>query len=328
MGCKNCNGTVSQNNQLPLGCDSILSITNETVGEEIIVTITFCSGAIQQFSIPLPSNGATGADGQAGADGSPGVNITDVNSSVEDNIVTLEFIFSDGTIIIETFAIETQEAQAYVIDHVGLDVPNEDNIQPILVTNGTSETVARSLIPANSWPTTEDTIYFDILVNLKYSDRLGIAKTGQSMFKNFGLELNTSTTPANEGLGISLQNQGQADILFPTTTIAVTGEITRRAIEDSQGGLGTTFALDIVAKMSPYQRGSDYPIADSGTVAKAVGATRGENLAWAVKNTNVDLNVDNYLKLTALPSNYSVDTTDYQVESMQIYFTTRYLKRK
>lgn len=330
-GCKNCNGAVGQNTQLPPGCDSILSITHENIGSEILVTITLCSGNIQQFSIPIPGNGADGPAGPTGADGADGVSIVDIDSSVEDNIVTLTFTLSNGEVLIETFAIETQEAQAYVIDHVGLDVPNEDNISPTLIPNGPTQTIARSLIPLGSWPISEDTIYFDILVNLNYSSGLGTNKFGQTIFKTLMLELNTDTEPNNnEGVSLYLESD-DAKVTFPTVAIAVTGEITRRTIEDGAGNL--VQALDIVAKLEQFSNRT-YPIANSGTTT-AVNSKMGANLAWSVKNTSVDTNVNNYLKLVADPDDYVVTGNQqnpagisYTLNPVQIYFTTRYLQRK
>ena len=327
-GCKNCNGAVGQNTQLPPGCDSILSITHENIGSEILVTITLCSGNIQQFSIPLPADGTNGADGPQGPAGSPGVSIVDIDSSVQDNIVTLTFTLSNGEVLTETFTIETQEAQAYVIDHVGLDVPNEDNISPTLISNGPVSTIARSLIPLGSWPTSEDTIYFDILVNFDYSSALGKAKTGQNIFKTLVLQLNTDTEPSTTGVSLHLESP-DAKVIFPTVAIAVTGEITRRFIEDGTGNL--VQALDIVAKLEQFSNRS-YPIPHSGTTT-AVNAKKGANLAWSVKNTSVDTNVNNYLKLVANPGDYIVTAeqgqgTSYSVNPEQIYFTTRYLQRK
>lgn len=331
-GCKNCNGAVSQNTQLPPGCDSILSITHENIGSAILVTITLCSGNIQQFSIPLPADGADGPAGPTGADGADGVSIVDVDSSVADNIVTLTFTLSNGEVLTETFAIETQEAQAYVIDHVGLDVPNEDNISPTLISNGPSQTIARSLIPLGSWPTGEDTVYFDILINLDYSEALGANKPNEGMFKNLQLQLNTDLEPNSTiGASLELQQPGTGLVVFPINTLTITGEITRRFIEDSSGNLQS--ALDIVATLEQYSART-YPIDNTGT-ATAVTTSKnvGKNLAWSVKNTSVDVTVDNYLKVVALPASYTVESeqgpgSDYTVNPEQIYFTTRYLQRK
>ena len=331
-GCKNCNGAVSQNTQLPPGCDSILSITHENIGSEILVTITLCSGNIQQFSIPLPADGTNGADGPQGPAGSPGVSIVDVDSSVADNIVTLTFTLSNGEVLTETFAIETQQAQAYVIDHVGLDVPNEDNISPTLTSDGPSQTIARSLIPLGSWPTSEDTIYFDILINLDYPTALGDNKPNENMFKNLQLQLNTDPEP-NSSIGafLELQQVGTGLVLFPINTLVVTGEITRRFIEDGSGNLQS--ALDIVATLEQYSART-YPVDNAGTTtAVTTPKNTGKNLAWSVKNTSVDVTVDNYLKVVALPSNYVVEAEQgpgsaYTVNPEQIYFTTRYLQRK
>lgn len=328
-GCKNCNGAVGQNTQLPPGCDSILSITHENIGSAILVTITLCSGNIQQFNIPLAADGADGPAGPTGADGADGVSIVDIDSSVEDNIVTLTFTLSNGEVLIETFAIETQEAQAYVIDHVGLDVPNEDNISPTLISSGSPETIARSLIPLDSWPTSEDTIYFDILVNLSYPKELGSNKINQNIFKTLVLQLNTDTEPSGGGVSLYLESPN-AKIAFPSVAIVVTGEITKRFIEDGSGNI--VQALDIVAKLEQFEN-KNYPIPSPGTTT-AANSKKGTNLVWSVKNTSVDTNVNNYLKLVADPDDYVVTGNDqapetvYTIDAQQIYFTTRYLQRK
>ena len=60
-------------------CDSILNIETQTLSTETIVTITFCSGAIQQFSIPHGVDGNDGADGADGTSGDTGIAVEDVS---------------------------------------------------------------------------------------------------------------------------------------------------------------------------------------------------------------------------------------------------------
>ena len=327
MGCKNCNGTVSQNIQLPPGCDSIQAITTDVTAKgDTIVTITFCSGAIQQFTIPAGQSGENGTDGTNGADGTNGISIEDITSSVEDGLVTLTFTLSDGSTIVETFTIETQEAQAYVIDHVGLDVPNEDNIDPTLIPNGPNSVIAKSLIPAGSFPSSEDTIYFDILINLQYAGALATGKGRVAdIFNSLQLELNSDPNPSSGGINLLLESN-DAKVKFPTTTIAVTGEITRRFVEDRKGDLAT--ALDLVANMSVYTNRTQPN--NTGTLTAVAGNV--QNLVWSVKNQTVDINADNYLKIVAAPGNYVIDSSSgpvsYSVSPTQIYFTTRYLQRR
>lgn len=324
-GCKNCNGTVSSNSQLPPGCDSILSIDTELIGDNTLVTITFCSGSIQQFSIPSGQDGADGAAGSTGASGADGVSIIDIDSSVEGNIVTLTFLLSNGETLVEQFEINADgNDPAYVIDHKGIDVPNEDNISEQL--DGSAKVIARSLLPANLFPNGEDTVYFDILININYNSALGAEKNGLSLFKNLRLELNNSSTASGSGINISFQDGAEKLGLFPTVALKFSGEITRRSYLDALGNVQTN-GLDVVVEGHGLQRRS-YPIdnLETGSPLEFPGKDA-SRLAWKLKDSSVDLSADNYLKIVAVGDNYTTDTASYIVTATQLYFTTRYLPR-
>ena len=323
-GCNNCNGTVSQNSQLPPGCDSILSITNENIGTEVIVTITFCSGAVQQFSIPAGVDGAPGQDGAPGADGADG---------------------ADG----EQGPKGEAGGNAYIIDHVGLDTNSEDNIIATLYPGAASSVLARSFIPATTLETDEDTIYFDVLINLDFTETLG--NSGLDVFGNKGglsLELNSSSDPnSNIGINLPLENV-LSKIKFPDCTLKLSGEITRRkytadetlVVQSKGSGFATKtrstkipqqsfIALDVIVEAESFSRRS-YPVdnASTGNIG-AVSVSNGtKNLAWAVRDYSVAVNLDNYLKIVGNPGSYTVKGKTYKVTATQIYFTTRYLQRK
>ena len=187
-GCKNCNGAVSLPTQLPPGCDSILNIGTQLVDDNVLVTITFCSGAIQQFTIPAGQNGTDGVNGVDGATGPSGTGISDVDITQEGNEVTLVITLSDGTVINETFIIQAAPS-AYVVDSQHFDTTT-----PVLLTNDTNSVVlASSTIPGNTINVNGDTIDFDILFRLNYTLAVNIA-TGEiesiaAVFKSFYLSL-------------------------------------------------------------------------------------------------------------------------------------------
>lgn len=301
-GCNNCNGTVSQNSQLPPGCDSILSITTDNIGEETIVTITYCSGDTQQFSIPSGVDGAPGQDGADGADGADGIN---GEQGVQGEV----------------------GSSAYIINHVGLDVPSEDNITPTLSAGGSAEVLARSLLPANTWKADEDTVYFDVLVNLTIPDSL---QNSGDIFKLLTLQLNP-TIGSDTTSGISLKLEGElSKIQFPECTLKFSGEITRRKFTDEVANQ-SYIALDLIVAGESYSRTRTLSVDNASTgVSGAVSTSNGDkNLAWVVKNTAVNYNVDNYLKIVGDPENWIQATGGPQatVKSAQIYFTTKYLPR-
>ena len=301
-GCKNCNGTVSQNSQLPPGCDSILSITTDNIGEETIVTITFCSGDTQQFSIPSGVDGSSGPAGADGADGADGVDGVQGETGIVGQ-------------------------SAYVIDHVGLDVSNEDNIAPVLTSGGAAKVLARSLLPANTWPSAEDTVYFDILINLEFGETL--AESSEEVFKLLTLQLNPSLE-SDTTSGISLWLEGPVSKLrFPECTLKFSGEITRRNYTDEVANQSYT-ALDLIVKGESFGRRST-PVDNitTGYIGAVSTSAKGtQNLSWAVQNTAVNQNVDNYLKIVGDPAGFqTTGGPQLSVTSTQIYFTTKYLPR-
>ena len=171
MGACGCNnkGTVSMTSQLPPGCDSILSIDTNDVGTETIITITFCSGAIQQFSIPHGedgSNGSSGGDGSSGADGN---GIDDITAEQNGTEVTLTVTLNNGEIITLTFNIPTA-AGAYIVQHhsQGNSAPELSNeFATVLLNDLTGNfSVIKGTVPGNTIVNAGDTLHWDAVFNV------------------------------------------------------------------------------------------------------------------------------------------------------------------
>lgn len=169
-GCKNCNGTVSQGSQLPPGCDSILSITTDVTGTgDTIVTITFCSGAVQQFTIPSGQDGGNGSDGSDGADGSNGVGIENVTAEQDGTEVTLTITLDNGEEFNITFTVPSASG-AYVVQHnsQGVAAPEltgEFATKPVSAL-ADYFSVIKGTIPANTVVNPGDTLHWDAVFNV------------------------------------------------------------------------------------------------------------------------------------------------------------------
>lgn len=323
-GCKNCNGTVSQTASLPPGCDSILNITSETVGQNILVTITFCSGTTQQFSIPIGTDGAPGSSGPPGASGADGVGIANIDSSVVDNTVTLTFTLTNGQTFIESFSIEASPS-AYIVEHRGLDIPAQNNLEVLL--NPTKQVIATSIIPPGTFVNNGDTIFFEIWLNLNYNEILIDNKQGDPIFEELTLEFNSSGAPSTSGVNIEFATStaGAGLANFPVFFLKFTGSITRRLYGNPLGFLQNGF--DIVAEGQAF--GKKDPMADN-YISPEGGLKifpNGLNIGYHLKAENIDINAENLLKLTARGADYIVNNASYIVTSTQTYFTTRYIPK-
>lgn len=324
-GCKNCNGTVSQTASLPPGCDSILNITSETVGQNILVTITFCSGTTQQFSIPIGSDGAPGSSGPPGASGSDGVGIADIDSSVVDNTVTLTFTLTNGQTFIESFSVDPSPS-AYIVEHKGLDIPLQDNLEVVL--NSAKQVIATSTIPAGTLVNNGDTVYFDLYIKLNYVASLSSDKAGQSIFRDLTLEFNNTQVPSTSGANIEFSPGavvGSGLAYFPTFYLKFTGSITRRLYGDPLGFLQNGF--DVVAEGQAFS--AKNPIADD--FISPEGGIKifpdGINIGYSLKTENININADQFLKLTARAEDYTVNGIPNTVTTLQTYFTTKYIPK-
>jgi len=148
-------------------CDSILNIETQTLSTETIVTITFCSGAIQQFSIPHGVDGNDGADGADGTSGDTGIAVEDVSVTQVGNEITLVITLDDGTIFENTFTIATATG-AHIVDAktqgggVDLTEATGNGFEQILMSNiGGEFEVIGGTVPGNTITIAGDTLHFD-----------------------------------------------------------------------------------------------------------------------------------------------------------------------
>lgn len=248
-GCKNCNGAVSLTGQLPPGCDSILNISTEIVNGDVLVTITFCSGAIQQFTVPSGQSGTNGENGADGAQGPAGTGISNVEVSQEGNEVTLTITLDNGDIYNETFVIQSAPS-AYVVDSQHFDTV------PQLTLNNTEglTILASSIIPGNTVITNGDTILFDSVFRLSVT---GDDSVPTAIFKQLYLSLGPLGGTVDAGELCS-------NLSFPNfnSTIRqfrIQGQMTK--IESS--GLGTN-AMNIIGTLSLWDK------ADSTTISNGI----------------------------------------------------------
>ena len=170
-------------------CDSILNIETQTLSTETIVTITFCSGAIQQFSIPHGVDGNDGADGADGTSGDTGIAVEDVSVTQVGNEITLVITLDDGTIFENTFTIATATG-AHIVEAktqggaVDLTEATGNGFEQILMNNvGGEFEVIGGTVPGNTLTTAGDTLHFDAVFQV--GKTAGLEST--NIFKNLFL---------------------------------------------------------------------------------------------------------------------------------------------
>jgi hypothetical protein len=151
-------------------CDSILNIETQTLSTETIVTITFCSGAIQQFSIP---HGVDGQDGADGTSGDTGIAVEDVSVTQVGNEITLVITLDDGTIFENTFTIATATG-AHIVEAKtqggGVDITDAtgNGFEQInLATVGGEFEVIGGTVPGNTITIAGDTLHFDAVFQVR-----------------------------------------------------------------------------------------------------------------------------------------------------------------
>jgi len=154
-------------------CDSILNIETQTLSTETIVTITFCSGAIQQFSIPHGVDGQDGADGADGTSGDTGIAVEDVSVTQVGNEITLVITLDDGTIFENTFTIATATG-AHIVEAKtqggGVDITDAtgNGFEQInLATVGGEFEVIGGTVPGNTITIAGDTLHFDAVFQVR-----------------------------------------------------------------------------------------------------------------------------------------------------------------
>ena len=178
-GC-NKKSAISIGSQLPPGCDSILNIDTNALETETIVTITFCSGAQQQFSIPHGTNGIDGTIGGDGSDGTNGDSVEDVEVTQEGSTVYLTFTIGGEEYTIN-FELPTSGNGAYIVEHKsqGIGVSPADFTQVIL-NDATSDTeFIKGTIPGSTIVNAGDTLHWDAVFMFK----AGSTKDVVALFK-------------------------------------------------------------------------------------------------------------------------------------------------
>lgn len=311
--------------QLPPGCDSILSIDTNDLGSETRITITFCSGAVQQFSIPNGQDGASGSSGQDGTDGAAGNGILDISSVQDGNEVTLTITLEDKTETTVTFNIPTS-AGAYIIEHFsqGATDPGNSTEDPsdrtatIVVSDQSSVfSVLKSRIPGNTIPNKGDTIHYDGVFSLLASRRSGDSKLS-TIFKQFFLTIGTfeSTAEAVSSAAgkINLTGNPASIAMAPGSSISVHINMELSRV-DNKHDLGNT---GIMAKgtMSIFDKGATRQLSHNTTDIDAPSqliSTVGfyQHISFPPSDTH-------YINLIANPGTFG----DMTVIASPIYMTT------
>jgi len=303
-GCKNCNGAVSLTGQLPPGCDSILNIGTQEVDGNILVTITFCSGAINQFTIPAGQDGVNGTNGTNGGQGAEGNGISDISSSQDGNEVTLTITLNDGTVYNETFIIQAATS-AYIIDSQHFDTGTQIVLNDL---SGNLSILGTSIIPGNTIVNNGDTIHFDIVFRISSNGPATL------VFKRLGLSLG----PVG---GVTDNDEICVNLSFPQFSssmeqVHIVGEMTK--IESAN--LGTN-AMNIKGTMTLFDKG------DSNSLSHGLGGSA-ENLMplsrqqfgfYSAAAQGLSYQLPLRFELLGTNNNYPIGTT---VNFDMIYFTT------
>jgi hypothetical protein len=303
-GCKNCNGAVSLTGQLPPGCDSILNIDTQVVEGNILVTITFCSGAINQFTIPSGQNGVDGVNGTNGEQGANGNGISDISVSQEGNEVTLTITLDDGTVYNETFIIQTATS-AYIIDSQHFDTGTQ------IVLNDLSSTLsilATSNIPGNTIVNNGDTIHFDIVFRL--STNAGATPVFKQLYLSLGPQ---GGTLDNSELCVNLTFPGFTTII---EQVHIVGEMTK--IESAN--LGTN-AMNIKGTMTLFDKGDSNSLSHGldGNIQNTMALARQQFGFYSAAAQNLFYGLPLRFQLLGSNNTYPIGTT---INFDMIYFTT------
>lgn len=301
-GCKNCNGTVSQGAQLPPGCDSILSITtdvNET--GDIIVTITFCSGALQQFTIPAGQDGGNGSDGSDGTPGSDGVGIEDVTAEQDGNDVTLTIILENGEETTITFTIPPAPG-AYIVQHLsnGTGSPELTGEFATKELAGIASyfSVIKGTIPGGTIVNAGDTIHWDAVFNIT-----GNIAEVHGVFKDLYLCLGSNDSVADAI--VNFEGQPTLINLFPQTTLSV-----HVSVEMSRTNSPTREEMYVKGSMHIFDKGQNIHFAHSVTDPNPP-QTDIETVGFYSLAAPITFSAENYIQLIGIPGGYGpIDTID------------------
>ena len=301
MGCKNCNGTISQTTQLPPGCDSIQAITTDVNAKgDTVVTITFCSGAIQQFIIPAGQTGGNGSDGSDGTDGSDGVGIEDIAVQQDGNDVTLTITLENGEEFNITFTIPTVSG-AFIVQHLsngtGAAELTGEFAKKELAGIADYFSIIKGTIPAGTVVNAGDTIHWDAVFNIT-----GNIAQVQNVFKELHLCLGSNDSIADKIVNFT----GQPSLinLFPRTTLSV-----HVSVEMSRTNSTTREEMYVKGSMHIFDKGQNvhfaHSIADPNPPQTDIETVGFYSLAPFV------FSAENYIHLVGKPGGYGkTDTID------------------
>lgn len=286
--------------QLPPGCDSILSIDTNDVGNETIITITFCSGAIQQFSIPHGQDGQDGGSGGSGQDGQDGNGISDISAEQEGDEVTLTITLENGDEVTVTFNIPTA-AGAYIVQHnsqgVGAPELTGEFAQKELHNITTHFSVIKGTIPGNTVINAGDTLHWDAVFNIT-----GDGPDGKlnNVFKELFLCLGSNDNITDNC--VNLTGQPALITKFPRSTISV-----HVNVELSKTNSPTREEVFLKGSMHVLDKGEN--IHGSHSILDLnPPQTQIETVAF-YQAVPFDFTAQNFIQLIGLPGGYGTNTT-------------------
>lgn len=298
MGCKNCNGTISQTTQLPPGCDSIQAITTNVTSEgATVVTITFCTGAVQQFTIPAPQNGEDGSNGTNGTDGANGVGIEDITVVQDGDEVTLTITLENGEEFNITFTLPTVTG-AYIVQHLsqGTVAPEITGEFATLELHNLTDyfSIIKGTIPAGTVVNPGDTIHWDAVFNIT-----GNLQEPHGVFKEFVLAVGS-----NDGIAdaqFNLTGQPELINLYPNSTMSV-----HVNVEMSRTNSPTRDEMYLKGSMHVLDKGDNIHFSHS-SVDLNPPQTEIETVAF-YNLVPFTFGVENYIQLIGQSGGYGGDT--------------------
>lgn len=219
-GC-NKKSAISMSSQLPPGCDSILKIDTDALETETMITITFCSGAVQQFNIPHGTNGIDGSSGGNGSDGTNGDSVENVEVTQEGSTVNLTFTIG-GVEQTISFELPAATNSAYIVEHKSqsnsqyLPEGGADFTQINLTEPSTSEIeIIKGTIPGSTIVNAGDTLHWDAVFMVNSSN----VKTVFNVFKSLFVCIGNNNTISDDAVvnlmsnpGMSIPNDAHAQV--------------------------------------------------------------------------------------------------------------------
>ena len=311
-GC-NKKGTVSISNQLPPGCDSILSINSDDIGTETIVTITFCSGAIQQFNIPHGQDGSDGTSGSSGNSGSDGNGINDITANQDGTEVTLTITLDNGDDITIVFEVPTA-AGAYVVQHLshGTAAPETFDVFATKVLNDITGdfSVIKGTVPGNTIVNAGDTLHWDAVFNVTSTS----LNSAHDIFKKLFLCVGNSDTIQDK---VSNLLGDPANITIRPTGSRLSSLSVHVNLEMSKTNSPTRQEVMIKGTMSVYDKGANvrasHDLTDNDSPSQLISTVGIYTLA------TFTFGLENHIQLIGEPGGFGGDEAAINLDS--IYMT-------